>query len=369
MSKDLQVDLQNTCDAIVEYLKSCQDFTPGEYYGSFWSEKAYHGPLLDWHAGGSHHHRGAGSGGLGLWLAGRKRGDADLLQRAEAAFDWLAARQAPNGGYYEIQNNEKPSDWEQTGLEECSTIETAFVVHGLAGALMDGLQPKKSYMDCLQRAGHWFLSIEWPAGSGVFPHHERSPYDTLNANLHAAESLAAIFTALREVYDRPVNIFFQGARRAVQHTLTLQWPNGCFPYRADNGITINYTALVLWCLLNSLDILPLDYFREELAPPGEVQKALENAAGFLRGCIAEDGSLLWEENETSTAKHNMWTYMITVNVLRRIGGEANIAAANRLLGQALSQRTASGLLPMRDHGEEITECAYMQADMLLFGHC
>jgi hypothetical protein len=29
-------------------------------------------------------------------------------------------------------------------------------------------------------------------------------------------------------------------------------------------------------------------------------------------------------------------------------------------------QTASGLLPMRDVGEEITECAYMQADMLLF---
>ena len=31
-----------------------------------------------------------------------------------------------------------------------------------------------------------------------------------------------------------------------------------------------------------------------------------------------------------------------------------------------SRRTASGLLPMRDQGEEITECAFMQADMLLF---
>jgi hypothetical protein len=398
-----QVDLlTDTRDTIVAYLTRCQDFTPGEYYGSFWSEKAYHGPPLDWHGGGSHHPRGAGSGGLGLWLAGnawRKFStceggeppaqagklqtcptreteggkseacptrEGDLLRRAEAAFDWVATRQHESGGYYEIQNNEKPSDWEQTGLSECSTIETAFVVHGLANALLAGLPPKARYMDCLQKAGHWFLSIERPAGSGSFPHHDRSPYDCLNANLHAGESLAAIFTVLRDVYNRPVDIFYQGARRTICHTLTLQWPNGCFPYRADAGITINYTSLVVWCLLNTLDILP-EYFRAEVAPADEVKRALENAAGFLRGCVAEDGTLLWEGNETSTARHNIWSYVLTANVLKRIGGnDGNAAAAERLVGYVLSQRAENGLLPMRDEGEEITECAYMQADMLLF---
>ena len=62
----------------------------------------------------------------------------------------------------------------------------------------------------------------------------------------------------------------------------------------------------------------------------------------------------------------MWTYAITYNVLRRVGGERNEAAAARLLRALLSRRTQSGLLPMRDRGEEITECAFMQADMLLF---
>jgi hypothetical protein len=82
--------------------------------------------------------------------------------------------------------------------------------------------------------------------------------------------------------------------------------------------------------------------------------------------VAADGSLDWEKNETSTAKHNMWAYVITYTVLRRIGGEKNDDTAERLLRFVLSKRTASGLLPMRDRGEEITECAYMQADMLLF---
>ncbi|MHB8994783.1 MAG: hypothetical protein ACYC63_06015 [Armatimonadota bacterium] len=358
--------LTDTRDAIVAYLTRCQDFTPGRYYGSFWSEKAYHGPLLNWHGGGSHHPRGAGSGGLGLWLAGQASDNADLLRRAEAAFDWVVTRQYESGGYYEIQNNEKPSDWELTGLSECSTIETAFVVHGLANALLAGLAPKASYMDCLQQAGHWFLSIERPEGSGIFPHHDRSPYDCLNANLHAGESLAAVFTVLRDVYDRPVNIFYHGARRTIRHTLTLQWPNGCFPYRADDGITINYTSLVVWCLLNTLDTLP-EYYQADVAPADEVRAALESAAAFLRRCVADDGTLLWEGNETSTARHNIWSYVLTANVLKRIGGnDDNAAAAERLLGYVLSQRAGNGLLPMRDEGEEITECAYMQADILLF---
>ncbi|MEN6305890.1 MAG: hypothetical protein ABFD96_24405, partial [Armatimonadia bacterium] len=151
----------------------------------------------------------------------------------------------------------------------------------------------------------------------------------------------------------------------INHTLAEQWPSGCFPYRANNGITINYTSLVVWCLLNTLDTLP-EYYRNDVAPADAVQNALDNAAGFLRTCVGPDGSLLWEENETSTAKHNVWTYALTANVLRRIPGEANAEAASRLLNYTLSLRTASGLLPMRDVGEEITECAYMQADMLLF---
>jgi hypothetical protein len=196
-------DLRAVCESTLAYLLRAQDFKPGEYYGSFWSEKAYHGPLLNYHAGGSHHHRSAGSAALALWLFGQKRNSDDLKRRAEAAFDWLAARQRPGGGYFEIQNNEKPSDWERTGLEECSTIEAGFVAHGLGHALLLGLPPKKLYSDCLQRMGHWQLGIEWPPGSGVFPHHERSPYDCLNANLHAAETLMAAFRVSEKIFQRP----------------------------------------------------------------------------------------------------------------------------------------------------------------------
>jgi hypothetical protein len=220
-------------------------------------------------------------------------------------------------------------------------------------------------MDCLLAAGHWQLSIEWPPGSGVFPHHDRSPFNTLNANLHAAETLAVAFTALHQVYGRRLNIFFQGARRAVTRTLTHQWESGCFPYRDYGGVTINYTSLVMWCLLNILEILPEPYV-PMLADKNEVDAALQRACSFLRGCVQPSGALDWEANETSTAKYNMWTYAITANVLFRVGGVDNVATASRLLEYALGLCTPSGLLPMRDRGEEITECAFMQADMVLF---
>ena len=374
-------EIESISKSVFDYLLRCQEFKPGEYYGSFWSEKAYHGPLLNYHAGGSHHHRTAGSGGLALWLLGQKRQDAELKHRAELVFDWLAARQRPNGGYFEIQNNEKPSDWEQTGLEECSTIEAGFMAHGMGHALLLGLPPKKLYADCMQRTGHWQLSIECPPGSGIFPHHERSPYDCLNANLHAAETLLTAFKTSEIIFKRPLNIFYEGARRSVLHTLNLQWPNGCFPYRTAGGVTINYTSLVLWCLLNILDLLhdpirPALGRSTNLETAGErtaafvsldaLQKALNNGTAFLCSCVGPDGELIWEKNETSSAKYNMWTYVITYNLLMRVGGDRNIETAARLLKFILSKRTKSGLLPMRDRGEEITECAFMQADMLLF---
>lgn len=365
VSPGTQSEITSICEDILAYLVRNQDLSPGEYFGSFWSEKGYHGPLLDYHAGGSHHHRAAASGGLGLWLVAEKQENNDLMCDVQQAFDWLVARQRLTGGYLEIQNNEVPSDWERTGLEECSTIVLGFVVHGLGNALLHGLPPKKCYKDCLERAGHWQLSMEWPEGSGIFPHHERSPYDTLNANLHAAESLALAYVVLEQIYGQSLNIFLQGAQRSVRHTLSLQWENGCFPYRSYGGKTINYTSLVLWCLLNIREVLPNPLWTK-LAPPDIVHNTLIRATDFLRKCIDGQGALIWEGNETSTAKYNMWTYAITYNVLRRVGGAENEMAAERLLKQILQHRTESGLLPMRDRGEEITECAFMQADMLLF---
>lgn len=356
-------ELELVCEAIRQYLLRTQTWTPGEYFGSFWSEKAYHGPLLDYHAGGSHHHRTAGSAALALWLAGQRQDRPAWQRAAEHAFDWLVARQSPRGGFAEIQNRERPADWENTGREELSTIALGFVAHGLGHALLAGLPPKKSYLDCLDRAGQWQLGIEFPPGSGVFPHHERSPYNTLNAATHAAETLALAHVALDRVYGRRVNIFLEGARRAVANVLACQWDSGCFPYRDYGEVTINYTSLVVWCLLNARDALGTAAGRLE---PDRLLAACERATGFLRACVGGDGRLLWEGNETSTAKHNIWTYAITAHVLARIGGPENLTAADRLLGWLLAQRAADGLLPMRDAGETITECAFMQADICLF---
>ena len=364
MAKDPTKEIRRICEAVLDYLMECQDTAPGEFYGSFWSEKAYHAPFLDYHAGGSHHNRTAGSAGLALWLVGKARDDAEMMRRAEMAFDWLAARQRPSGGYHEIQHSEKPSDWEHTGLDECSTIPLGFAVHGLGNALLAGLPPKKLYVDCLQKAGHWQLGIEWPPGSGIFPHHDRSPYDTLNADTHAAETLATIHTAMHQVYGRRLNIFYRGARRAVRHTLPLQWPNGCFPYRAGVQVTINYTSLVVWCLLNVLDVLP-EPLHGDLAPAADLKRAFTKAAAFLRSCVGRGGALEWE-NETTAGKNTMWTYVITYSVLRRLGGRANAQAAAWLLRHILGRRTDSGLLPMWDVGEDVVHCAYYQADMLMF---
>jgi len=364
MAKEQTSEIRGICEAVLGYLMECQDTTPGEFYGSFWSEKAYHAPVLDYHAGGSHHNRTAGSAGLALWLVGKARGDAEMMRRAEMAFDWLAARQRPNGGYHEIQHHEQPSDWEHTGLEECCTIPLGFAIHGLGNALLTGLPPKKLYADCLQKAGHWQLGLEWPPGSGIFPHHDRSPYDTLNANTHAAETLATVYTAMHQVYGRRLNIFHRGARRAVGHTLPLQWPNGCFPYRAGVQVTINYTSLVVWCLLNCLDVVP-EPLRGDLAPTADLKRAFTKAAAFLRSCVGRGGALKWE-NETTAGKNTMWTYVITYSVLRRLGGTANAQAAARLLRHILARRTDSGMLPMWDVGEDVVHCAYYQADMLMF---
>jgi hypothetical protein len=363
-----QLFINTICRNITQYLLDAQDFEPGEYYGSFWSEKAYHGPLVDWHAGGAHHHRSCGSAALMLWNIGKVENDQEIMHRAEIAFDWLVVRQHQRGGWTEVQNNENPSDWEHSGLVELSTISTGFAVHGLAQALLDGLPPKKSYMDCLKQAGHWFLSIEWPAGSGIFPHHERSPYNTLNANMHAADALMLIYRALKDIYGISINIFLQGVRRAVARTLESQWEDGCMPYRDYGGATINYTSLVIWCMLNALDNLPEEFnIPTYWVKNKKCDEAITNSCKFLRGCINDDGSFKWDEFETSTAKHNIWTYFITINVLLRVGQEENVAAAKRLLKFVETQIGADGLPRMRDEiKEDITKCAYMQADILMF---
>ncbi len=121
---------------------------------------------------------------------------------------------------------------------------------------------------------------------------------------------------------------------------------------------------MIWCVLNAFDILE----DQEISPvlKKKTLDSFSKASAFLGACIAPDGSLLWEENETTTAKYNMWTYAITINVLRRLGGQQNIENAEKLFKYICGLRTSSGLLPMRDRGEEITGCTFMQADIFLF---
>jgi hypothetical protein len=171
---------------------------------------------------------------------------------------------------------------------------------------------------------------------------------------------------LNVVYKKEINIFQEGARRGFAHTLPLQWENGCYPYRRDAGSTINYTSLVLWCFLNTLETLSNNICLTIWPSKKEINTHWLQAAKFLISCVDENGCLKWEGNETSTAKHNIWTYAITYNVLARLGDQESLAAADKLMRYILSQRTSCGLLPMRDEGEEITHCLFMQADMFLF---
>ena len=361
--------------AILQYLKEAQVLKAGRYYGSIWSEKAWHAPGPDWNKGGAHHYRSAGSTGLAFWRAGEH-------QRAEQAFDWLVSCQNPRGGWAEIQNNDRPSDWEYTGEEELSTIETSFAIRGLASAILLGLPPKKSYLDSLRKAGLWLLGMETPVWSGVFPHHERSPFDTPNATMHACEALSLIYRALHSVYGIPVHIFRMGAVRAFRHILSQQQKDGNIPYRffdgklisfdlkpvppqdapyqAFSGITINYTALVLYLMLN---IMELGDYDPEAEGKKQAEEFLRKGNDFLVHSIAPDGSLRWDEFETSSAKHNLWTCVLVWNVLVRSGRSE---AAGRLKSKILSLQTRDGLLPMRDDDSSVTRCAYMQADMYLF---
>lgn len=346
--------------AMLAYFQSAQDLTPGPYHGSFWSEKAYHGPQLDFHAGGAHHHRGAGSAALALHLANDDPA-CPMKRQAEWAFDWLTSRQHPSGGFQEVQNNDRFSDWEGTGLEECSTIATAFALRGMALALLHGLPPKAAYARCLRDAALWQIGIEWPAGSGVFPHHDRSPYNCLNANAHAAEWLMAAYRALRDIYHQPINLLLEAARRATLNTLEHQHSEGHFPYRAGGGVTINYTAIVMWCLLNVFDLAPEHSWAARL----EARPAFERAGTFLRESFHPETGFDWQARETSTARGNMHTYLLTWNILQRLGGEQNQRAADAIARFLLARRTDSGLLPVKDSGEVITHCLPMQADMCL----
>jgi prenyltransferase beta subunit len=372
-SDKTQKILDDVIDSTIKYLIETQDLSAGIYYGSFWSEKAFHHPFCDYNAGGSHHHRTAGSAALALWQIGVKRNNNELKHRAELAFDWLVYRQLKKGGFYEVQNNEKPADWESTGQEECSTVSTAFVVKGLCNALLQGLPPKPLYFNLLMKACLWQISIERPAGSGVFPHHDFSPFDTLNANLHAADTLMSAYIVLKKIYFKNLHIFFQASKRAINHTILLQSPDGSFHYRDYGGITINYTSVVLWCMLNVRDYLSREdliegYFLggfKSLISDKEIE-AFNKGATFLRKCVSNNGQMIWDQNETSWARGAIWTYFITINVMLRIGGQDNILKAEKLLEYVLSKRTNSGLLALVEDKEEITMCAYMQADILCF---
>ena len=118
-------------------------------------------------------------------------------------------------------------------------------------------------------------------------------------------------------------------------------------------------------LIIILERLPAER-RADFGPPARLRRALGRAAAFLRVAVGPEGRPRWDRFETSSARHNLWTYAVTANVLQRLGGRRNLEAAGRLLKAMLRMRTPSGLLPMQDRGEPVTECAFMQADLFLF---
>src|SRR5690606_32975933 len=121
------------------------------------------------------------------------------------------------------------------------------------------------------------------------------PYDCLNANLHGAEMLMASYRALADVYGQRINLLLHAACRAVEHTLPLQHETGYFPYRANAGITINYTAMVTWCLLNLLDWSPEPQWGQTIG----AQQALHKAGDFLIQSFDPQTGLNWQQFESS----------------------------------------------------------------------
>ena len=370
---DTHAQLDAMIAGLIDYLVRAQeDEDAGEYAGSFWSELAYHIPLLDYQAGGSHHNRTVGSAALAFVKRAGSSPHDDLRERAERALDWICTRQHEDGGIFEITNNDQPS---QFHLDyERSSISLGIVTHGMAGCFRLGLPTKDAWVRFLRKAAQWQLDVETDPGN--FLHTEGYPEDKLiiNASAHAAETLLVGMAVAETAEDRVA--FREGAVRAVEAILRTQRDNGMLPYSNYEGDnSVSYTATVAWVLQNLLDqgILPMD-LREEVPPH------LDRAAAFLAEQINEDGSIAWEPWENHGQKYHTWVYGLMARVLAWHDNSGWRDAAARLVGFVYEELfdEAKGLPRLYDFpvGEErkicgrtvraegLYECAYHQADML-----
>jgi len=363
--------LDELIEGILRYLTRSQE-TSGPFAGSFWSELAYHIPLLNYRAGGSHHNRTGGSAGLAFCRLADRCPDDDLLDRAAHAFNWIVTRQHEDGGLFEITNNDKPS---QFHLEyERSSVSLGIVCHGLYAAFAAGLPETAEYTTFLRKAAEWQLAMETDPGN--FLHSEGYPPEKLilNASAHAAETL--LVGAEVAESDTLAEDCRDGAVRAIEGVLGCQRSNGMLPYsNFENDNSISYTATVCWVLQNLIDagLLP-----DDLVEP--VECALERATGFLAGCIQPDGRIQWEEWENHGQKYHTWVYGIVAKALAWSGYqqyEQEIHGMIAFLHRELyddsvrlcrlydfpvgETRTICGCKVL---SENFHECAYHQADLL-----
>ncbi|MCK5801975.1 MAG: hypothetical protein KAI66_04045, partial [Lentisphaeria bacterium] len=358
-------------DGILAYLVRCQE-PVGEFAGSIWSELAYHNPLVDYRAGGSHHNRTVGGAGLAFTRLAATHPDSDLMHSAERAFDWVVTRQHEDGGMFEITNGEAPSQFHLP--YERSSISLGIVCHGLYGALLQGLPAKNEYREFLIAAARWQLTVETTPGN--FLHTEGYPPEklVLNASAHAAETLLVAGRLTTDPVEQ--SQFHAAAERAVKAILKSQRKNGMFPYSdIPDDNSISYSATVCWALQNLIDLALLP---GRLLP--RTHRALAHGIRFLETCVNDDGSIGWEEWETHGQKYHTWVYGQMARVLTWSGSatgkdkaEALIAFMRRELynphtklcrlydfpvGQ---QRLVAGRSVL---SEDLHECAYHQADLL-----
>jgi hypothetical protein len=356
---------------LIDYLVGAQE-EDGEFAGAFWSELAYHIPLLDYRAGGSHHNRTAGSAALAFYKWADESSHDDLRERAHRAFDWVVTRQHEDGGLFEITNNDCPS---QFHLEyERSSISLGMVTHGMVGCMQNGLPAREAWVQFLRKAAGWQLTVETDPGN--FLHSEGYPEDKLilNASAHAAETLVA---GMAVAVDRESRLAFrEGAVRAVEAILKLQRENGMFPYSSYEGDnSVSYTATVCWVLQNLKDqrMLPGDLY-------DGVDEPIERACAFLADQVNEDGSIAWEPWENHGQKYHTWVYGLMARTLAWRDDDQLRDAAGRLVDflhrELFNEEKALPRLYDFPVGEEreicgrtvraegLHECAYHQADLL-----
>lgn len=362
-------DLDDLITGLARYFLTSQE-DAGPYAGSFWSELAYHIPLLNYHAGGSHHNRTVGSAALSLMRLNDELPLRDANSRATKAFDWIVTRQHEDGGIFEITNNDEPSRFHLD--YERSSISLGMVTHGMYAALGIGLPREDRYINFLRQAARWQLTVETDPGN--FLHTEGYPPDKLilNGSAHAAETLL-IGAAVSE-NPREAETFRGGAARAIAATMACQRDNGMLPYsRYENDNSISYTATVCWVFQN---LIVTGLMPEELCEM--VEEGLARASAFLASNVSEDGSIDWDAWENHGQKYHTWVYGMVARTLAWYPDESlrdyargMISFVRRELYSPQSRLCRLYDFPVGEErivcgqtvkSEEFYECAYHQAD-------